>query len=316
MIRWGILGMGNIATRFIKSLANSEEGYLYAGASLTASKREQFCLNYPHILMYSSYDDLLDDPLIDAVYIATRHNDHYQWAKAALLKNKAVLCEKPATLTYAQTKELCQLAKEKHIFFMEAMKTRFVPLVSDMKKIVESGVIGKVQHIETSFCYDAEYHKGHYLFDKDQGGILYDVGTYNIATILDYINSPLQSLSTHVEYRNGVDAYDEVELVFESGQTAKLEMALDRNKEKVMTIYGTKGTITAVPFYRPEKALVTIGNLQETIQKPYIYDDFFTEIEEVHRCLQENRIESPRMTLQDSLDCMLIMEKIKESFYD
>lgn len=316
MIRWGILGMGNIAMRFMKSLENSETGYLYAGASLTTAKREQMTIEHPDILMYSTYDELLGDPQVDAVYIATRHNDHYRWAKAALLKKKAVLCEKPATLSYNQTLELCQLAKENQIFFMEAMKTRFVPLVADMKKVIVSGEIGEIQRIETSFCYDVDYHEGHYLFDQDQGGILYDVGTYNIATTLDYITSPLQKVLTHVEFQNGIDSYDEVELFFESGQTARLEMALDRNKEKIMTIYGTQGTMTAVPFYRPEQAIITIHNQQRIIEKPYVYDDFYTEIEEVHRCLKDHRIESPRMTFQDSLDCISVMEKIKESFHD
>ena len=316
MIRWGILGMGKIATRFMQSLNKSQEGYLYAGASLTAVKREQFSLNHPHILIYPTYEDLLEDPNIDAVYIATRHNDHYQWAKAALLKKKAVLCEKPATLTYTQTEDLCQLAKSNQTFFMEAMKTRFIPLVADMKKVVASGEIGEVQRIETSFCSDVDYQEGHYLFDKEQGGVLYDVGTYNIATTLDYITSPLQKVSTQVIYKNGVDAYDVVELVFESGKTAKLEMAIDRSKEKNMINYGSQGTMTAVPFYRPEQAIITINNQQRVIEKSYIYDDFFTEIEEVHRCLKEKIIESPRMSLQDSLDCMYVMEKIRESFYD
>ena len=83
-----------------------------------------------------------------------------------------------------------------------------------------------------------------------------------------------------------------------------------------MIIYGSQGTMTAVPFYRPEQAIITINNQQRVIENSYIYDDFFTEIEEVHRCLKEKIIESPRMSLQDSLDCMYVMEKIRESFYD
>ncbi len=313
MIRWGIIGLGNIAMRFINSLANSSQGHLYAVASLTPSKRESFHQQYPGIHMYDSYEKLLDDECIDAVYIATRHADHYQWAKAALEKHKAVLCEKPATLSYQQTAHLCQLAKQNQTFFLEAMKTRFVPLVAEIKKVIESGEIGDVLRVETSFCYDVDYREGHYLFDLQQGGILYDVGTYNLATILDYIHSPLQSIQTKWEKKFGVDAYDWVELTFESGQTGLLEMAMDRQKDKQMTIYGTLGKIQATPFYRPESAAIIVNDSTRTIHKSYIYDDFFTEIEEVHDCLKNHLIESPKMTFQDSLNCMAIMEKIKES---
>lgn len=316
MIRWGILGIGNIAMRFMNSLANSEDGHLYAAASLTAHKRVSFHQLYPNVKVYDDYTTLLNDPSIDVVYIATRHLDHYQWAKAALERKKAVLCEKPATLSYQQTKELCELAKTQQTFFMEAMKTRFVPLVADMKKVVDDGLLGDILRIETAFCYDVDYREGHYLFEADQGGILNDVGTYNIATTLDYIHSPVQSVESTVVKKYGVDAYDYVEIIFASGQTALLEMALDRQKDKKMTIYGTQGTMTAEPFYRPEFAKITINNQEKVIQKAYIHDDFFTEIEEVHHCLKNHKIESPRMTFQDSIDCMAVMEKIRESFHD
>lgn len=316
MIRWGIIGIGNIAMRFMRSLANSEEGYLYGAASLTQRKRENFHQQYPHVQVYESYEALLDDENIDAVYIATRHKDHYQWAKEALKRHKAVLCEKPATLSYHQTVELCDLAKQNQTLFIEAMKTRFVPLIQDIKALLEEGVIGEIERVETSFCYDIEYRQGHYLFDEDQGGILYDVGTYNIASTIDYIHSPLVSVQSDVEKNYQVDVYDQVELTFESGQTARLEMAMDRNKKKIMTIKGTLGTLTCEPFYRPTTALIIVENKEKTIQKDYIHDDFFTEIQEVHRCLKNQWIESPRMTFQDSKDCMMIMEKIKESFHD
>lgn len=316
MIRWGIIGLGNIAMRFMKSLANSNEGVLYGVASLTPKKREMFQRQYPHIRVYEDYESLLDDPQIDAVYIAVRHQDHYQWAKEALQRQKAVLCEKPATLSYQQTKELCDLANLHQTFFMEAMKTRFVPLALELKKVIDEGIIGDILKVETSFCYEIEYRQGSYLFETDQGGILYDVGTYNLAATLDYIHSPVRSIVTKIEKKYSVDVYDYVEIIFESGQRAILEMAMDRQKDKKMTIYGSLGYITAEPFYRPEQAKIFVNNQETVLQKSYIYDDFFTEIEEVHRCLKNHWIESPRMTFQDSLDCIKVMERIKECFHD
>lgn len=315
MIRWGIIGAGGIAKRFLKSLSHSENGIFYAIASLTPSKQQDYRLQYPDIQVYGSYEEIINDENVDAIYIANRHKDHYQWAKEALKHKKAVLCEKPATLSYRQTKELCDLAKENNVLFLEGMKTRFVPLVYDIKELLNQKVIGDVVRVETCFAYNAPYREGHYLHDVDQGGILYDVSSYNLASIIDYISSPLQSIESKFVFENGVDANDQIELLFESGQSAYIDIAMNENKEKIMTIYGTEGKITAVPFYRPEEIKIELNNGESyTKQKSYIYDDFYTEIEEVHSCINQHLIESPRMTHQDSLKIIEYIEKIKETF--
>lgn len=316
MIQWGILGMGNIAKRFMKGLSFSKNGQLYAVASLTPSKRDEFSLSYPDIKVYESYEDLLNDDQIDAVYIALRHADHYRWAKEALLKNKAVLCEKPATLSYEQTKELCELSKKKHTFFMEGMKTRFIPMIDEIKSLIEKGVIGEIQRVETSFCSDVPYNAKSYLFDKEQGGALYDVGIYNVASILDYIQSPIAHIQIDYKENYGIDIFDDVELTFESGQSASIRCAIDRAEEKSMRIIGTLGEITATPFYRPIRATVTFCDGESFVgEKPYVFDDFYGEIEEVHRCIGYVLSESEKMTHQDSLDCIEVIEKIKESMH-
>lgn len=315
MIYWGIIGAGNIAKRFIKSLENSNKGKLYAIASYTQKNRDYFRQEYSDIKIYDDYIALLNDPQIDVVYIATRHNDHYPWVKEALKHKKAVLCEKPATLYYKQTEELCHLAKEMNTFFMEGMKTRFIPLIDDIKNCIGKGTIGEILRVETCFCYNHLYMEGKYLFDKIQGGILNDVSSYNIASIFDYIHSPLKSILSNVEYQYDLDANDQIELIFESGQTGYIDIAFNEDKEKAMTIYGTLGKIKATPFYRPTKALIELYNGQTILlEKDYIYDDFFTEIEEVHHCLLEHKIESDRMNFFDSKNIAYTIEKIRDTF--
>lgn len=315
MIKWGILGAGNIAARFIESLFHSQEGELYAVASFTEEKRNHYKEKFPEIQVYKDYFELLDDPQVDAIYIAIRHKDHYRWAKEALIRKKAVLCEKPATLSYQETKELCDLSKQNQTFFMEAMKTRFVPLIADIKKILDDNVLGDIQRVETCFAYNAPYRPGHYLHEKDQGGILNDVASYNLASIFDYIHSPIQKISSTVQMIDEIDANDIIELVFENGQTALVDIAMNENKEKKMTIIGTKGKMIANPFYRPEKATILLNDGQEyTLERKYIYDDFFTEIEEVHQCLKNQKFESSRMSHQDSLDIIQAMEDIRKTF--
>lgn len=314
MYRWGILGVGNIANRFIKSLEYSDDGILYAIATHNENKRNEMKERYNDLVIYDDYDKLLDDPHVDVVYLAMWHKDHYRWAKQALLKHKAVLCEKPATLSYDEMYELSEIAKREHVFFMEAMKTRFIPLVSKIKSLLEEGVIGDITRLEDRFCYDiSQSQQTRYLFDKEQGGILNDVGSYTIASMLDYMKGSIKSIENDVMMNKGVDVHNKVTVYFDDGKTAYLEMAMDENKSPLMTIYGTKGKIECAPFYRPVEATVILDDISYKIHKSYIHDDFYTQILEVHQCLDQHRYESQRMSLSDSLKVQEVAERIRKT---
>ena len=267
MICWGVLGFGRIAKRFIKGLSYSQNGKLYAVASRGGQTLSELTSD---VKVYRDYESLINDPDVDVIYIALRHQDHYYWAKQALSHCKAVLCEKPATLSYLQTKELCELSQKENVFFMEAMKARFIPLIDDIKTLIHEKKLGEIQTLSTSFCGEVDYQEGHYLFEKTQGGALYDVGI--------------------------------------------LEMAIDRNEEKALMIQGTKATLYATPFYRPTLATIIYADgVKECIQKKYQYDDFYGEIEEVHRCIQKGQYQSERMSHADTLNAIKLIEKIKEN---
>ncbi len=310
MIRWGIIGLGRITHRFIEGLSYCDDGMLYAGASRTFETRKQFQKEHPNVKVYDNYDELLDDPMIDVVYIALRHKDHYEWSKKALLKNKAVLCEKPATLYYHQILDLVRISQQNHIFFMEAMKSRFIPLRDRLKTLIQKDAIGDIIRIETSFCNQVPYDEKSYFFEKDQGGALYDVAIYNIASILDFISSQFEDIHIQQIRQYGVDVYDDIEIQFDSHQTARIECALDRQKEKKMVIIGTKGRIECVPFYRPTQATVIINDESYIIEQPYINDDFYTEIKAVHDAFNHHWNEHPQMTHDDSLRCIQLLENI------
>ena len=310
MINWAIIGLGRISHRFIKGLSYCQDASLYAVASRTLETREKFQKEHPDVLIYDDYDKLLDDPMVDVVYIALRHKDHYAYSKKALLKKKAVLCEKPATLYYHQILDLVQISNHYHIFFMEAMKSRFIPLMDEIKRIIQKDIIGDIVRIETSFCNQVPYDEKSYYFDKDQGGALYDVAIYNIATILNFISSNFQDIQIQQVRKYGVDVYNAIELTFQSHQSAFIECAFDRNKEKTMTIIGTRGKIECNPFYRPTKATITVGNQSYSIEKPYLYDDFYTEIKAVNDALLAHQYEHSKMSHQDSLRCIQLLENI------
>ena len=314
MLKWGVLGYGNIAKRMIQSLQKSKNGELYAIAS--KSQYRQLKGQYPTLQIYNSYDALLDDENVDVVYIALPHGEHFHFAKKALNNGIAVLCEKPATLSYQHICELVKLSQDKQVFFMEAMKTRFIPLIDVLKEELDKGVIGHIQSIETSFCNHVPFNRKSYLFDEAQGGALYDVGIYGIAMIQDLLHAKLKSVKGYAKYNHKVDVDDEITMTFTSGQTGHIHISLEDAKEKIMTITGDKGTITVAPFYRPEQAFVKTNKGHYSLEKPYVVDDFYGEIEAVHTCLKNHLIESPQMPHSDSCQCILWMEKIKESFHE
>lgn len=313
MIQWGIIGLGNIARRFAEGLSLSENGKLYAAASHSEEKRNYFQNKY-NIKTYADYHQLLNDENIDAIYIALPHGHHYQWAKEALNKNKAVLCEKPVTLFLEQLEELIEISQRKHIFFMEAMKTRFIPMNKEINKLIKEHKLGDILRIETSFCNDVPYNEYSYLFDKKQGGILFDCGIYNIASILQFIDSDIKDIKGKYVIKYDVDVDDEIELLFVSGQSAMIECSMIQSKEKEMRIYGSLGTLVCSPFYRPQD--ITLEYNDGNVYKDEILyekgNDFYSEIEEVHRCLNNDEIESSLMTHLDSRKCIELMLRIKE----
>lgn len=316
MLNWGIIGLGNVAKRFAASLENFPEASLYAIASHTDSKREAFLEKYHPQNIYKDYQTLLADEEVDVVYIALPHGLHYKWAKAALEHNKCVLIEKPAVLHAQEFEELSQIAKDRQLFLMEAMKSRFIPLNKVIRQEVSQGLIGDILTIENHFqsCHDYDPHS--YLYDPDMGGALYDCGTYCLAAVLDLVKSPISQVKTKVQVNHQVDVFDEVHLTFENGATATCTCSIeDEKSDRSMTIIGTKGKITMDYFYRPTEAIVEAGDESYTVSVEIPYDDFYPEIEAVHHGIAYLQIESPLMSHADSICLASTLEKIKSENY-
>lgn len=307
-IRWGLLGSGKTTARFMKGLALTE-GICVAVA--THSKQEEWKKNYPSIRVYEDYQTLIEDDEVDAIYISLRHADHYHWAKEALLNHKAVLCEKPATLTAHEIKDLALCAKEQQTFFLEALKTRFMPVRETLKQWVETS--GPIHTISNGFGYSVDYNPNSYLFDLNQGGILYDVGSYTLGAILDVVHSPLKTLRVKSELLHGIDVYTVVEFQFENGIIAHSQMALDRPLETIMTIECEKATIVVENFHRPTRIHRDTSHGRETIE--IMADDFVGEIEAVHQGIHHHHIESKAYTHRDSIQVIEWMEKIHQEIH-
>lgn len=312
MIKWGVIGLGNIAHRFVESLANFDNAKFYAGASHNRVKREEFLNKYHAEIVYDNYEDLIKDENIDVVYIALPHQLHFEWALKAMQKKKAVFVEKPSVLTAKELKELIAYSKEHHIFFMEAMKTRFVPLTAKMHKLIHDGKIGDIVSITNAYTFTKAYDPNQYHFDPIQGGALYDTGIYNIASILDYIRDEIIDIEVDVHINHQVDTYIKATITFENNKKAVMTNSMEDELNRLMVIEGTKGKMTLEPFYRAEEVVVECADTKQIMKAAIPYDDFHSEIEAVHEALAQNLVEHPLYNHTDMLRCIELMERIKE----
>ncbi len=311
MIKWGIIGAGNIAHRFADSLEKVNGAVLYAVSNRTIEKAEKFQESHPCEKAYGSYAELLADENIDAVYIALPHKYHLEWVQQAFEAGKAVLCEKPATLNQDEMSEIIELAREKQLFFMEAMKSRFTPAYREVKSLVDTGEIGEILGVFTSLCRVFPQNNSGYYFEPEQGGCLLDMGVYNAAVIEDFTTEPFELEAIDYEmHENGVEIYTNAKLTSGNVEVI-LESAFDRETETKAVIRGTKGLIIVPDFHRPTSYILQTRGTMKSVEVPYEVDDFYGQIAHVVECLTNEQVESPVMTLKNSLNVAKLIDTIK-----
>lgn len=318
MIRWGIIGAGRIAHRFVKALMNETDSRLYAISCRTQQKADAFAQQYGNVKAYAGFDCIVNDPDVDAVYVSVPHAYHKDWIIRCLKVGKPVLCEKPLCLNEEEVDEVIAVSKQTGVLCMEALKTRFVPLYKEIRKTVENGTIGKITGIETSFCSLADLTRTDmYYLNPIGGGALLDGGIYNAGWIEDYAPSDLVLTSMKAVVKNGVDLYTDAYL---EGDTCrvKLECAFDRKKEKKAVLHGTKGRITVYDLHRPIKAEVIAHNEHRyMMEKPYVVDDFYGQIHHFVQLIKDGKKESDVVPLSVSKNCAHILDTIRKGYsYD
>lgn len=315
MVNWGIIGLGNIAGRFAASLQHSRQGRLYAAASRQAAKRQLYAKEYAGIKTYATYSELLQDGNVDAVYIALPHSMHKRHSIAALSAGKAVLCEKPATLTAAEFKEVMQCARDNNAFFMEAMKTRFVPMMDKIVADLSGGIIGQVCSVYACFCNRLELDMlaGSFITDPAQGGALLDVGPYPVSFVMDILGCEVLDITADIHKNdNGLILYAHGRMTFPGGAVGEIEAAIDRDMERTAIITGSEGIMRVPMCNRPEAYTVDYNDGRNVEARLAMqHDDMFGEIEEVHRCLQARLVESPRWTWAETLKAMEIIDAMR-----
>lgn len=308
-VKWGILGAGNIAHRFAKSLENLENAELYAIAVRNYDKGILFQNEFNCSIIYTDYEEFLNDPEINCVYISLPHGLHYKYSLLALSKGKYVLCEKPATINLEQMIEIERYAKENNRFFMEAMKQRFVPIYQDIKKDVKK--LGKIKSITAKFCREENINPNSYYFNPGEGGCLLDTGIYCASWLDDFSKGDIELIDKITNFEKSIDVYNNAKL-----KVGDIYLFLENGKEKTepinCLIEGENGYIEVINHHRPQEYKICIkGEKEIIVRKEYENDDFYSEIKHVNDAFISNKKESDIMPLSSSVRCAKILDLIK-----
>jgi predicted dehydrogenase len=313
-VNWGIIGLGKIAHTFVGDLMKVEEAELYAVASRTQDKANEFAETYGAKYAYGNYNDLFKNKGVDVVYIATPHVFHFENTMEALKHKKAVLCEKPLAINARQVKEMQELARQNKVFFMEALWTDFMPALQFLKELKKTNTYGKITYLKAEFCFEPEFNANSRLFNKNLGGgALLDIGIYPVFLALRLMGKP-DKIEAHAQFiQTDVDVETSITFSYKNGTSADLFCSLKKTTKSEATIKFEQAEITMHErFHESDKLSIKTENSIDYKNFNHPCRGYNFEIEHVQQCLQNNIKESPMMTFNFSLLLMETLDDIRK----
>ncbi len=311
-IGWGVLGPGAIAALFAQDLEGAPGARLAAVGSRSADKARAFAERFQAERSYGSYEELAGDPAVDVVYVATPHPFHKEHTLLCLEHGKAVLCEKPMAVNEQEAREMAACARDKDLFLMEAMWTRFLPVMKDVRDWLRDGRIGDIRLLTASFGFRAGWEPEQRCLDpRLAGGALLDVGVYVAALASMVFGGPPSSIKAAAHLgETGVDEQAAMILGYEKGALALLSCAVRTQTCQEARIYGTEGLIHIPEFWGAASATLEVPGkepLRSAGDSGYQYEAL-----EVMSCLRAGKKESPLMPLDESLAIMRTLDEARD----
>jgi predicted dehydrogenase len=353
-IRWGIVGTGSAAQAFARDLALVPQATLMAVCSRTDVRAQAFAAALGVSRVYADASDLLSDPEVDVVYIATPSHRHRPDALAAIEAGKAVLVEKPFALGAAEAREMAAAARRRNVFCMEAMWMRFMPLVRRVKQLVADGIVGRVVGLTADFAWPVADEPGSRFFDSRQGGgALLERGIYCLSLAQFLLGRPVTVCGSAVMTGGGVDATSAYVLTYGSGATAVLWSSLCAHGTNEAVVLGTQANLRLhAPFFGPHRLSLTaaapparalrsvpaapgladrvhdfarsrklLRRLQTVLARPdqcWIEPirgtGYQFEAEAVMNCLRSGMTECPTMTLDETVRTLETVDALREQW--
>lgn len=311
LIRWGIVGPGRIAENVVGDFRFVEGAQAFAVGSRSAERAADFARRHGLERAHGSYAELIADPDVDVLYIATPHPQHHAVAMAGLKAGKALLVEKAFTATVAGATEVAALARETGRFVMEAMWTRFQPAVVRLRELVADGAIGELRSVQADLGVTRPFDPADRLFAPELGGgALLDLGVYVVSFAQMLLGTPEVVTATGSLFANGADAESSLLLGWADGRSATLTVSLRAPLPGAARVFGTEGWIDVVPrFHHPDTIVLhRDGAEPETITRPPLGRGYAHELIEVTEGVRAGRGESAVMPPADTLAVQRVLE--------
>jgi predicted dehydrogenase len=313
LVRWGILSTGRIAKAFARALKDTPGAVLAGVGSRTVDAAEAFAREFGG-KAYGSYEALAAADDVDLIYIGTPHPMHAENVRMALNAGKGVLCEKPFTMNRLEAEELVALARAKNLFLMEAMWTRFMPALAEVRRIVDSGEIGPVHQVNAELGFKSEAGPEHRLFNPALGGgALLDLGIYPLSIAVALLG-PVDKVTAQADLGpTGVDEQTGFLLRHRGGGMSVCSCSLRARLPSELTIAGERGHVRMNTMFHHTTTVTVVraDGISRTVPTPFLGNGYVHEVIEAQRCFKEGLIESPGMTHEDSLALMGVMDEVR-----
>ena len=314
VFNWGIIGLGHIAKKFAKDLQGIKSARLHAVASRSFAKAEEFAKEFGALHAFGSYEEIINCPDLNVVYIATPHAFHCENTLMCLNHQIPVLCEKPFAMNAAEVRRMIAAAKKNNTFLMEALWTRFLPSIQKTLSIIEKGTIGEIISIKADFGFKAPYDPGNRLYNqKLGGGSLLDIGIYPVFLSLLLLGRPIHVKAIAAIGQTNVDESCGIVLKYQNNKLAILDSTILTKTATEALIYGEKGTIRINGRWHEPTSITLLMPGKEP--RDFFFDfngfGYSYEAEEVMRCLRQKRLASPLLNHHFSLDLIELLDEIR-----
>ena len=312
----GFIGAGRIANTLASTMARMEDVNLYAVAARDLDRAQAFAAQYGFDKAYGSYEEMLRDPNVELVYIATPHSHHAEHMKLCIEHSKNVLCEKAFTLNAAQARQIAALAKAKGVYVAEAIWTRYMPSRAMIDEVLASGIIGNVTALTATLCYPVAY-KERCIRPELAGGALLDVGVYCLNFALMHFGDDIERMDSSVRMTNtGVDGQESITLHYRDGKIAVLTAGILSRSDRKGIFYGDKGYIIVENINNPQS--ISVYDLTDTlvkkIQVPAQITGYEYQIREAMARIRAGHTEAASMPLDTTIAVMERMDALRKDW--
>ena len=311
---WGILGAGRIAKSFVRDCQGAGINVVAVGSRAQASA-DVFASELQLATAHGSYQELVNDPKVDVVYVATPHPMHMTNALLAIEAGKHVLIEKPVTLNASQAQAIKDAAAAKGVFAMEAMWTRFLPSMLRIEELIAIGAIGEVRAIQADHSQFLPYERAPRLHEPELGGgALLDLGIYPVSFVHRLLGEPREIVARATLTKLGVDEIVSAIMTFDSGAQASIQSGFMAAGANTATVIGSNGRIEIDRVWYNQSSFTVFDQHGSAIER------YETKIEsrgmhfqalEVERCVAAGLAQSNRMSFDESIQIMNVLDEIR-----